>query len=222
MAIFNQNRNPFIGGFADANPAGASVLAQPQLLPQPQPQQPQAQSSSRRGGFLQSLFSGGDGSDPQGMTGMLSNRPRAAQNGSSWSNGSWSPSGVNAVTAQPQPAQPVAPPVVPPVAQPLTPPVQPPASATGTAPDPGSAAAMADLQAQLNQHVINSAQLGVPDSGGRGVYTGYANAPGAVDAIQALANYRAQANQDYAAGKPIGMPQTLGQTIAGIGAPAPA
>jgi hypothetical protein len=46
-----------------------------------------------------------------------------------------------------------------------------------------------------------------PGYSGRGAETGIANYPGATDALIGLAKYQNQANQDYAAGKPIGMPQ---------------
>jgi hypothetical protein len=74
----------------------------------------------------------------------------------------------------------------------------------------------ADLQAQVNQQTINSANAmldnGIaagtaPGYSGRGAETGIANYPGATDALIGLAKYQNQANQDYAAGKPIGMPQ---------------
>jgi hypothetical protein len=68
---------------------------------------------------------------------------------------------------------------------------------------------LADLQAQVNQQTINSANATQSNNTGTfgNVNTGIANYPGAVDAIIGNAKYREQANQDYAAGKDIGMPQ---------------
>jgi hypothetical protein len=77
---------------------------------------------------------------------------------------------------------------------------------------------ISDLQAQINQGTINAANATQTNNTGTfgNVNTGIANYPGAVDAIQGLANYKSQANQDYAAGLPIGMPQ---QQQSGQGAP---
>ena len=70
---------------------------------------------------------------------------------------------------------------------------------------------LADLQAQVNQSTINSANATQTNNTGTfgNVNTGIANYPGAVDAIQGLSNYRTQANQDYAANPNfgLGMPQ---------------
>jgi hypothetical protein len=85
-----------------------------------------------------------------------------------------------------------------------------PAAATpGTTINSVPASALADLQAQVNQGTINSANATQSNNTGTfgNVNTGIGNSPGAVDAIIGLAKYKEQANQDYAAGKAIGMPQ---------------
>jgi len=81
---------------------------------------------------------------------------------------------------------------------------------------------LADLQAQVNQGIINSANATQSNNTGTfgNVNTGIANYPGAVDAIIGLSNYKQQANQDYAAGKPIGMPQQASAPAAAPAAPA--
>jgi hypothetical protein len=84
-----------------------------------------------------------------------------------------------------------------------------PAATPGTTINSVPASALADLQAQVNQGTINSANATQSNNTGTfgNVNTGIANSPGAVDAIIGLAKYKEQANQDYAAGKAIGMPQ---------------
>jgi hypothetical protein len=67
----------------------------------------------------------------------------------------------------------------------------------------------ADLQEQVNMNTINAANATQTNNTGTfgNVNTGIANYPGAVDAIIADSKYRSDANQAYAAGQPIGMPQ---------------
>jgi hypothetical protein len=88
-------------------------------------------------------------------------------------------------------------------------------NATPAQPAAPQADQLADLRAQMNQGIINSANAMQSNNTGTfgNVNTGIANYPGAVDAIQSLANYRSAANQAYAAGQNIGMP--------GAGTPSP-
>ena len=100
---------------------------------------------------------------------------------------------------------------------------------TGTNINSVPASAFADLSARVDQNTINSANMMLDNSiaagtapgySGRGAETGIANYPGAADALIGLASYQNQANQAYANGAQLGMPQA-GAGAGGAAPPAP-